>query len=159
MASRAILSCVMILTAVGIVVSGCGSGVKTDLAVPNSTTPASPSIAGEFTKPDQVPSTVVLHARTVSGLAVPNVLVYLSLIEPCDPVRQNVPGGESTQSLGLDATTDANGAARYLAVTGCYRFGVKTPPSGKRTESPEPGTLFVTVPGQTVEGSLIFADQ
>lgn len=160
MAGRGILSSAAALVGVGMTLAACGAPASDTSSgrYGAQTVSATPSIAGKITKPDQTPSTVVLRARTKNGVAVPKVVVHLDLITPCDPARQNFPAGP-VESLGLVATTDANGAATYLVVVGCYHFGVKTAPAGQLPVSTDDSALFVTTPGQTVEGVLTFLDQ
>lgn len=151
----------LVLAAMLVTATACHSEVAPDHP-PGTTTPAGdlgPGIAGTITQPGQTPSTIMLRTRTPSGAAIPGVDVKLTLIERCDAALQNIPADASDHSVGLSATTDANGSATFVAVVGCYYFEIKGAPQGRTPVTAGRQTLFLTTPGQVADAPLILRDK
>lgn len=121
--------------------------------------PARPSTTPAITAPPPEPSTgtVVLHTATLSGIPVPGVPVYLSLQQPCDPASNDIPVGETVETLRRDGVTDEQGRAAFITEIGCYRFGM-TAPAGTNPVPEGMHTLFLVTPGGTATGQLRFQD-
>lgn len=111
---------------------------------------ADPASSGE--------GTVVLRTATLSGVAVPDVPVYLSLQQPCDPAGRDIPLEGTDETRRHDAVTDADGKAVFTVATGCYHFGM-TAPVGTTPVPEGMHSLFLVEPGSTVSGLLRFQDE
>ncbi|MBH0780455.1 hypothetical protein [Nocardia bovistercoris] len=163
---RESLSRVALFAAVVVTISACGAaedarprGSAAASEVGATTSDPGSGIAGRFTRPGQTSSTIVVRTRTVSGAAVADVPVELTLIDQCDPARQTIPTGGSAGTLGLRATTDAGGSATFLAAVGCYYYEITSSPPGRKPVTTGRQTLFLSVPGQTVDAVLTFQDR
>ncbi|MEV6554924.1 hypothetical protein AB0M22_04320 [Nocardia sp. NPDC051756] len=102
--------------------------------------------------------TAVIRTQTLSGSPVPNVPVHLSLVQPCDPASQDIPLGETVEVLRRDAVTDGAGIATFSVPTGCYFFGMGTPPPGTAPVPEGMHSLFLVREGQLVSGQLRFEE-
>ncbi|MFE9576056.1 hypothetical protein ACFYO1_06695 [Nocardia sp. NPDC006044] len=108
--------------------------------------------------PPQAFGTAEIRTRTLSGTPVPNVPVHLSLVQPCDPASHDIPLGETTETLRRDAVTDGTGLATFSVPTGCYLFGLGTPPPGATPVPEGMHSLFLMSEGQKVSGQLRFEE-
>lgn len=102
--------------------------------------------------------TAVIRTRTLSGAPVPNVPVHLALVQPCDPASHDIPLGGTTETLRRDAVTDGTGIATFSVPTGCYFFGMGTPPPGATPVPEGMHSLFLVQEGQQVSGQLRFEE-
>lgn len=157
----------MVLAAVAATVVACGGG---DGPAPPSggssapaASPATPVVSPATSlPPNTIPPAVgfgaiMLRTVTLSGAAVPDVPVHISLRQPCDPARLDIPVGETREALRQDAVTDATGSAVFTAPLGCYQFGMRAPAG----TSPVPEGMhsaFVVESGQVVTGLLRFQE-
>ncbi|WP_410869737.1 hypothetical protein [Nocardia sp. A7] len=107
--------------------------------------------------PAAATGTVVLRTVTLSGIPVPGVPVHLSLQQPCDPSSNDIPVGETAETLRRDGVTDDQGRAAFVTEIGCYRFGM-TAPAGTNPVPEGMHTLFLVTPGSTATGQLRFQD-
>ncbi|MFC9871515.1 hypothetical protein ACFVJR_02905 [Nocardia salmonicida] len=107
--------------------------------------------------PAAATGTVVLRTVTLSGVPVPGVPVHLSLQQPCDPSNNDIPLGETVETVRRDGVTDAQGRAAFTTEIGCYYFGM-TAPSGTNPVPEGMHTLFLVAPGGTATGELRFQD-
>ncbi|MFF2391206.1 hypothetical protein [Nocardia sp. NPDC058114] len=107
--------------------------------------------------PELATGTVVLRTVTLSGIPVPGVPVYLSLQQPCDPASNDIPVGETVETLRRDGVTDEQGRAAFATEIGCYRFGM-TAPAGTNPVPEGMHSLFLVTPGGTATGQLRFQD-
>ncbi len=138
------------------VVPGGSAGATSVGGQPNS---AHPSTAPAITArpPESSIGTVVLHTVTLSGIPVPGVPVHLSLQQPCDPASNDIPVGETVETLRRDAVTDEQGRAAFVTEIGCYRFGMAAP-AGTNPVPEGMHSLFLVTPGSTATGQLRFQD-
>lgn len=102
--------------------------------------------------------TAVIRTQTLSGAPVPNVPVHLTLMQPCDPASQDIPLGGTIEALRRDAITDSAGIATFSVPTGCYFFGMGTPPPGATPVPEGMHSLFLVREGQLVSGRLRFQE-
>ncbi|MEU4649715.1 hypothetical protein [Nocardia fluminea] len=107
--------------------------------------------------PELATGTVVLRTVTLSGIPVPGVPVYLSLQQPCDPAGNDIPVGETVETLRRDGVTDEQGRAAFVTEIGCYRFGM-TAPAGTNPVPEGMHSVFLVNPGGTATGQLRFQD-
>ncbi|CAM4409461.1 hypothetical protein NONI108955_25760 [Nocardia ninae] len=158
--------------AVAVLASACGGNgdepstpsrdrsttVPTSTSAPNVPTAAPTQIVPPPPgNPPQGTGTVVIRTRTLSGTPVPNVPVNLSLIQPCDPSKRDIPLG-SNEVLRRDAVTDGNGAATFSVPIGCYHFGMGTPPPGTTPVPEGMHSLFLVRDGELAAGELRFQE-
>ncbi|MGY0500534.1 hypothetical protein ACWZHB_18765 [Nocardia sp. FBN12] len=131
--------------------SGTSAGGQSNSALA-STTPAATA-----RPPELATGTVVLNTVTLSGIPVPGVPVHLSLQQPCDPASNDIPVGETVETLRRDGVTDEQGRAAFVTEIGCYRFGMSAP-LGTNPVPEGMHTLFLLTPGGTATGQLRFQD-
>ncbi|MFD4457562.1 hypothetical protein [Nocardia sp. NPDC058480] len=123
---------------------------------PNSVgVPTAPAVTAR--PPEPATGTVVLRTVTLSGIPVPGVPVHLSLQQPCDPSSNDIPVGETVETVRRDGVTDEQGRAAFITEIGCYRFGM-TAPAGTNPVPEGMHTLFLVTPGGTATGQLRFQD-
>ncbi|WP_244467163.1 hypothetical protein [Nocardia vulneris] len=102
--------------------------------------------------------TAIIKTRTLSQVPVPNVPVYVTLVQPCDPASRDIPLGETREVLNRQAVTDGSGSATFAVPLGCYRFGMGTPPPGTKPVPEGMHQLFLVRDADVVEGLLRFDD-
>ncbi|WP_194824275.1 hypothetical protein [Nocardia sp. XZ_19_231] len=117
--------------------------------------PTAPAMTA--TPPAAATGTVVLRTVTLSGVPVPGVPVHLSLQQPCDPSSNDIPLGETVETVRRDGVTDEQGQASFVTEIGCYHFGM-TAPSGTNPVPEGMHALFLVTPGSTATGKLRFQD-
>ncbi|MFI9510160.1 hypothetical protein [Nocardia sp. NPDC052566] len=126
------------------------AGVSVGPTTPTFTAPPAPP-------PGMGIGSVTIRTRTLAGLAVPDVPVFLDLVQPCDPARQRIPADELIETLRQDGVTDATGMATFVVPEGCYRIGM-APPPGLVPLPDNPDSLFLTGFGRREVGVLRFHD-
>ncbi|MFI6210755.1 hypothetical protein ACIBCD_02090 [Nocardia brasiliensis] len=109
-------------------------------------------------KPPPGMGTAIIKTRTLSQVPVPNVPVYVTLVQPCDPASHDIPLGETREVLNRQAVTDGSGSATFAVPLGCYRFGMGAPPPGTKPVPEGMHQLFLVREAEVVEGLLRFDD-
>ncbi|MFI9510159.1 hypothetical protein [Nocardia sp. NPDC052566] len=177
MTVRGIVGKVCAVLALAAVAAGCGGGVTDSgpqasrtTSPATQTTPGAAPGSSPGSPPDKAPGapsanapqasgTAVIRTATLSGKPVPNVRVNLSLQQPCDPAGHDIPPGETNEARRWNGVTDGNGTATFSVPVGCYFFGLDKPaPPGTKPVPEGYHTLYVTAPGQKVDGLLRFED-
>ncbi|MEU4414651.1 hypothetical protein [Nocardia salmonicida] len=134
-----------------------GPAPTTRAGAPSKSVGAPTAPAMTATPPAAATGTVVLRTVTLSGAPVPGVPVHLSLQQPCDPSNNDIPLGETAETVRRDGVTDEQGRAAFVTEIGCYYFGM-TAPSGTNPVPEGMHTLFLVAPGGTATGELRFQD-
>ncbi|MFI6221766.1 hypothetical protein ACIBEH_14520 [Nocardia salmonicida] len=134
-----------------------GPAPTTRAGAPSKSVGAPTAPAMTATPPAAATGTVVLRTVTLSGAPVPGVPVHLSLQQPCDPSNNDIPLGETVETVRRDGVTDEQGRAAFVTEIGCYYFGM-TAPSGTNPVPEGMHTLFLVAPGGTATGELRFQD-